>query len=132
MARLAHEALRHRGIVRDMRAAADDEIVHDHAVADRHRGRLVAVHAAVPQPVHAADDRIIPDPHAVQVARVADEHVAADPADGRFLGLRIVFDHPVQDLHEFRAVAVHRHHVGDLRGEAVVDEHLAAAGLVQD
>ena len=53
-------------------------------------------------------------------------------ADGRFLRFRILLHHPVQGLHEFRAVAVHRHHIGDLRGEAVVDEHLAAAGLVQD
>ena len=58
--------------------------------------------------------------------------MAADRTDGRLLGCRIVFDHPVQGLHELRTVAVHGHHIGDLCGKTVVDQHLAAAGLVQD
>ena len=132
MARLAHEAPRHRGVVRDIGAAADDEIVHDHPMADRHRRRLVAVHAAVPQAVHAADDRVVSDPHVAQIAGVADENMASDGADGRFLRFRVLIDHPVQGLDHFGPMPVHRHHIRYLRAEVVIDLHLAAARLVQD
>ena len=132
MASLADEAAGHRSAVRNMGAAADDEIVRDHAMSDLDRRGLITVHAAVPEAVHTADEGIIPDPNTVQVTGIADEDVAADGADGRFLRLRIRFDHPVQRFHQFGTVPVHRHHIGDLRAEAVVNEHFPAARLVQD
>ena len=132
MAGLADETARERGVVRQVGAAFDDEVVGDDPVADPHRSGLVAVHAAVAEPVHAAEDGVVADLHPVQVTGVADDDMIPDASHGRFLRFRIGEDHVVQGLHQFRTVAVHRHHIGDLRGEPVIDEHLAAAGLVED
>ena len=85
VARLADETVRQRGVIREVGAAADDEVVGNHTVADLDRRGLVTVHAPVAEPVYTADDSVIPDPYAVQVARITDEHVAADLADGGFL-----------------------------------------------
>ena len=56
----------------------------------------------------------------------------ADGAPIGLLGSRIRLHQVIQGPDELRTVPIHRHHIGGLRAQPVVDFHLASAGLVQD
>ena len=92
----------------------------------------VAVDAAVLEPACTFDLAALPYLDVLDVARVDDDGARTDGAHGGCHRRDIVADETAHPADKLGPVAVERHDIGLLGGEAVIDGDLAASGLVQD
>ena len=130
-ARLAHEAAGEHHSVGDRAAFGNDEVFADDTLPQDHGRFGTAVQGALGEPQDPFQHACIPDAHVAYAGHAGDAHAPADMAAGRAACAHVSVYDCIHLFDEIGSVAVEGYHIGLMGREAVVDDHLAAAGLIE-
>ncbi len=125
-AAFAHEAALDQSAPVESRILGGDEV----RGLDVDAGLRAVAERALLQQRGAVDRHAVADAHLADEARPRNAAVAAHAAHRRAPQLGSVAHHAPHGLLERRAVAVHGHGIGRLRGQRVADEHRASGAFV--